>query len=471
MSNSSNVVGYLITLAVFCFFTLGNPLLEAIGIPYTTPGSILIARFHPGTYVILVALIILLFTNHATVGFRNSFLWNKAAAAFLIFIILLSTYLLLTPGQSGFSYIVNTYATPVMIYFVYENISDSQQQRVYRVAIFLLIFNSLIAIGEDLTKIHLIGANYGGEYFRATAFLGHPLNNALITAPTVLLVIGGRGSVIVRFLIALIFLGALFAYGGRAAIFATAAFLIVGFAFETFGAIFHGRLRRSIFSVYTAIFLITPFLIAATMLLTTFGERLLGTLYFDSSAAERVQVFNIFDYMTENEVLFGIDSTTVDYLLERQLNIGGIENYWLYLVIQLGIIIFIPFSILFLGYLLTLGRGGDLYAWLAILTFLVVSSGNNSLAAKTTALSTLTLFVLHAKAQRRHASVQRGDRSPWERGAGSGRIVDSRFVGAGGRSSQPTRQGKQHDRRPTAFAPAACPRQSDRCGEGDHVGS
>src|SRR5207249_2378071 len=86
----------------------------------------------------------------------------------------------------------------------------------------------------------------------------------------------------------------------------------------------------------------------------------------------------------------------------------GIENYWIYLLLQLGILKFVPFALALLWFLGWLARGRGLYVGLATLSFLVTSSGNNSLSSKTTAVGALVILVIGAAA--RHDLVMTRDR-------------------------------------------------------------
>jgi hypothetical protein len=145
------------------------------------------------------------------------------------------------------------------------------------------------------------------------------------------------------------------------------------------------------------LFLLAPIVILILLLATNVGDRIAALLYYDQSARERFAVFALFGDIPAANLWLGSSTEDIGALVAGLPDITAIENYWIYLLLQLGILMFVPFTLTLLAFLRWLGRGGT-YSALAVLDFLLVSSGNNSLSVKTTAVGALVILVLGAKA-------------------------------------------------------------------------
>jgi hypothetical protein len=324
--------------------------------------------------------------------------WPAALVA--VIALLCAAALSFSAGNTGLSYLADTFAAPAILAVLLVGIAAEARAIAFRLGIACLILNAAVAMAEAVSRLPLIGAPYSGEFFRATALLGHPLNNALITAPAILLLIGAPGQVAGRIVALLALVGGLIAFSGRGAILSTVFFAGLGFMAEILYTVITGRLRMTTMRVYGVLLLVVPIFVAIVVLGTNIGDRLGAVLYYDQSANERVAVFSIFEDVPRDWLWFGASSDQIGSLVAAQLDIAGIENYWIYLLLQLGILKFVPFAAALLCFLGWLARGRGLYITLAVLNFLVTSSGNNSLSSKTTAVGALVILVIGAAAQR-----------------------------------------------------------------------
>ena len=384
---------------VLSYSLLGTPLLEQMGFHYTIPGNSFLERFHPASYAVLLLLLSTAAKRHGITSLLRTARQAWPATALAGVSLLCALALSLDPENTGLSYLIDTFTVPAILALLLSQISLDKQALLFRIVIACVMLNAVVAIGEALAGAPLIGANYSDKYFRATGLLGHPLNNALITAPAVLLTIGIPGKTVARLLRTLLLLGGLLAFGGRAAVVFTLFMIFLGFEVEMVRAAISGKLRPQV-PIYAGLFLLAPAGLALIRLTTHIGDRVLGLLYFDQSANERFAVFDIFSDLRTDQLWFGSNTHLIAYLVARQADIAGIENYWVYLLLQLGILMFVPFALAFLWFLRWLARGGGLYVTLAVLDFLFVSSGNNSLSSKTTALGVLVILALGGGAQR-----------------------------------------------------------------------
>jgi hypothetical protein len=393
-----------LALLVLSYFTLGTPMLESLGYRYSVPANSFLERFHPATYVVLFMLLSTMLSRRGIDGLLRQVRLAWPAAQMAGIALLCAVALTLSAGNTGLSYFVDTFASPAIVAVLLVGIPAERQALAFRLAIACLAMNAAIAMIEAFARSALIGAPYSGEFFRATALLGHPLNNSLITAPAILLLIGSPSRIAGRILAILVLIGGLLAFSGRGAVLTTFVFACLGFMAEIAHAVVTGRLRITAMRAYMALMLLVPVFVVIVILTTNIGDRLWTLLYFDQSANERVAVFSIFRDVPSDWMWFGSSSDQIESLVAAQLDIAGIENYWIYLLLQLGILKFVPFALAFLWFLRWLARGRGLYVTLAVLDFLAVSSTNNSLSSKTTAVGALVVMAIGAGAQRELAT-------------------------------------------------------------------
>ena len=131
--------------------------------------------------------------------------------------------------------------------------------------------------------------------------------------------------------------------------------------------------------------------------------------YVDDSARVRAQQWDILDLIDLQEVLYGTTREHVD-LMANQIGLtsqgSGIENPWLLIFLNLGMINLIPFLVglsMFLVYLAR--RGGWPLGWLLVCTYITIASTNNSLGVKTSDLSFLVAVVIAMSGFRNQTSA------------------------------------------------------------------
>jgi hypothetical protein len=154
--------------------------------------------------------------------------------------------------------------------------------------------------------------------------------------------------------------------------------------------------------------LILPLLLILLGSQTNIGNRVVTHFYMDDSAMVRAQQWDVLDLLDVREVLFGTPRDRVDQMT-AQIGLGsgsGIENPWLLLFLNLGIINLIPFLFglsMFLVYLARLG--GWPLGWILIGSYIAVASTNNSLGVKTSDLGFLVAFTFAMSGFRAKAGI------------------------------------------------------------------
>ena len=397
-SHYSRSVFVLLALAVVLSLTLGKPLLASLGLPYSTPGGAFISKLHPSTYVTMLALFVAVFRRGSPLSFFvQRLIDRRPVMLYLVIVGLISAVLFLRSGAAGLAYIVDTLMVPALLALLLTEVSPANRARLFGLVVLLVLADGLIAIGESATRTLIIEPLIDlGREFRATALLGHPLNSSLISAPVILFATGfGRLSA-GRLAAVLVLAAALMAFGGRAAAALAVVFLAVMLGTVVIRQLVRGRMPLQSLIAIPLILLIVPLAVSALWLTTDIAERLQNRLFFGPSAQARINLFNVFHFVTAKELWFGVSSRSVADLTEFIPNSNTIENFWVFMIVQMGIAMFVPYVAGMLAFLTHLYRRTTSTGRFAIALFMLVASTNNSLTSKTPALAVLVVLVVCA---------------------------------------------------------------------------
>jgi O-antigen ligase len=133
-------------------------------------------------------------------------------------------------------------------------------------------------------------------------------------------------------------------------------------------------------------------ILVTIVLATGIGERIFGHLFIDNSATVRARIWQVFNYMTVDDVIFGLSPTeisTIAYRLSLIYPLETIENFWLVMLMQMGVVGFIPFVLGLFQANLYFWRRISGPARIGLVLFFIVASSNNSLTAKVSSLTIL----------------------------------------------------------------------------------
>jgi hypothetical protein len=256
-------------------------------------------------------------------------------------------------------------------------------------------FNALVAIGERIAGVHLFNLPSIDqvEYFRATAFLGHPLENGFITSSVMFLVPAMPWRVSRKFLVLAICMAGILAFGARMSFLFSIVTGIVACLYFAVRECGRGEMRLSTLAAAPWIAMIT--LAGGTVLTlgTVLGERIVALAKFDTSAEARVYAFKLFDYLSWNDLLYGVDFAEIAFLIKIDKDLHILENCWIGILLLLGIVLFVPFILSMLAYFRSLARGRSAWVAFAIVNFLLVASTSNSISTKSPSLVLFSIAI------------------------------------------------------------------------------
>ncbi|WP_428484217.1 VpsF family polysaccharide biosynthesis protein [Rhodopila sp.] len=375
--------------AIFLQFVLTGNLLATFGIDVNI-------RVHPASMIVLLCAIYAMLSG--VVPFHQRCRDAPGLMLFVFGIPMLAMYAAFFNGFSGTAFYFDSFWSPALLALLLEPATDKQKRLLAKILMTFILANCLVGLIESVTehnwfpflpsdpKLAAMAIKAEGD-FRANAFYSHPLTASLITAMGVFLLYSMRIRFIGSALILGVLLVGLLEFGGRAALGVT---LIVS-ALAAFYVLMTGILRRNlkldfVLAIVSAA-IILPILITVIVTQTTIADRIIDSLFHDDagSASVRTQQWVVLNFLTLKNWLFGVPMVELEHLRYQigLSDVEDIENFWLLIFLDLGLIGFGAFVCLFGGFLVHVTRfAGGMNAWLLMFSALVIDSSSNSLGQK-----------------------------------------------------------------------------------------
>jgi F0F1-type ATP synthase membrane subunit c/vacuolar-type H+-ATPase subunit K len=381
----------LVTLALLVAAGVSSSLLSNIGVPYTTPTGNFLFKLHPATWLIGLALALALMERGNPLReLGRSLAHQPATSAYVGSVLMMIAWSVARFGMSGAAFFIDTLLVPGLLALLLARLDLATQRRLFTVVCLVLVGNALLGIGEQLLKKQLIPVNAGGvlltdDLFRATALFGHPLSNAMVTGFG-LFVLYRLHDRVARFFCCLIAVAALFSFGGRTAL-SVSVVLLLGLA--VVDLVRHARdggLSYREITGGTALIILALGMIVAAVASGSIGERIMGSLAWDSSAQVREKSILVLYLIGWPQFLFGMSPGEIaKIMLQAGINppYEAIENFWVLLLLQTGAPLLALFTACLLAFLVRLAILGGAAIGLGFVMFVIAASTSNSLASKT----------------------------------------------------------------------------------------
>ncbi|MBV5344579.1 MAG: hypothetical protein JZU63_03080, partial [Rhodoferax sp.] len=135
-------------LGISLYMLLSADTLVALGFPYTATEGSPLAKFHPGTYCLLLAWLLVISSHGNPVSvLGNQIVRHPLLAGYFACMILVFVWVLYRHGVSGIAYIVESLWTPAIALFVLYLLDLRRHRQIVQIVMALLAFNALGAIG------------------------------------------------------------------------------------------------------------------------------------------------------------------------------------------------------------------------------------------------------------------------------------------------------------------------------------
>jgi hypothetical protein len=394
-STSCPTAALLCAIGFFMRILLSGPLLNIFGLSYGSEDASLLAKIHPGTYFIFASFFVLLFSGRNPVDQ----LWRLAReqTAFLSMIVIYVAILIywILRGPKGVGMIIDTHLVMPITALVFCYAPKSYCRVIAYLFAAIAIVNSMVGIFESATHIRIFPFDPEWEvlrqdYFRASAFLGHPLSNALFAACSIFVVLSLRMPTVLKSAAFLMMLASLVAFGGRSSLGTCVLGLGVLGLIAAKDRIAHRRSMTVLQMMLTLLVILLVPLACGVLLYAALhsgmGERLMAyNSMSDDSASVRLQAFRLFDYMTPDDLIFGDDGDRIAVIANQagiDTPLSDIENPWVLMFMFLGGIMFIPWICGLIAFLRKLMSGASPALKIAILEYFLIASTSNSFGRK-----------------------------------------------------------------------------------------
>lgn len=390
--------GLMLTLSAFG--------LTMLGWDYTVAGGSPITRFHPSSYPISLAFLLVLARegNLFKAGWRTL----RADARFALYLVAwgVLAYQVIFVQQIISSFLFDTYLMPLFVIVVMDRVDPATRRTLALMAHIGFMANSALGVAEfvggfRLTPIVLLGVADEAEW-RSTALLGHPLSNALLTGVYGVALLAGGGRMLsgkMRLLALLLTHLGLVVFGGRTALVLLLLFDALALGLGAMRLMAGARLRLGVVAMVALVLPLVPFAIGF-LIQSGFFDKMIERFMNDAgSASTRVIMFEMFRHFSWNEILFGPPQAYLAHLQHMYGTEYGIESTWVAFVYYLGLA---PSALFWVGLALlvwALVDRCDRRVLLVLLYFFIIISSFLGIAGKTHSLSLLflTLMVLLPK--------------------------------------------------------------------------
>ena len=408
--------GLALVVMTVMLFGVSHLMLAEAGLHYETPGGSIIEKVHPASWMAFALLgVAVLAAGHPLAWLNHVFARHKGLIVFFLGWLVLLWHLVMNQ-HLPFTQLIDTFALPMALVLLLEAASGGQLRMLARAIHGLMALNALLGLYEAASGWHLtpliIGDLVQTDDWRATALMGHPLNNAAITAQYVIaLALGGGRDVPGPLRIALfaLNLAALNAFGGRVAFVLALAILAIIGLWRAYGILAGRRFSaRSAMLVSIAM----PVAIAALAVLYDAGafDQFLARFVSDKGSAEaRMIMLELFRAIPERDIIFGPQAQQVAALMRTE-GLVGLESFWVAFILSYGLAVSVIFFAGLFAFLWDLVRSSSPAAIWTVIFFVLEGSTSVSISAKTTtfAMVVMIAMVLLRRRERGRAAVPDG---------------------------------------------------------------
>lgn len=382
-----SLFAYLLTILLF----LGPTILFVLGWPVEGDLVQTTKRFYPAFYFLFV------FYVYHYIFKKQMFKGNNRYITYVLISIIIAFLVgRLVKGGGQISLLVSNIAMPVLFasFFILPS-TWRRRENTRNLLLILYSFNCLMALYErvrlqqffplELSYSYIdfsVSSEFDRNLFRSTALLGHPLSNALST------------SIIMMFIFVSKDLKPLIKYG------LYALGVVALFCFNARGSLLISGLFVAIYLLRTVtnkqIDLKTKFVIILLAIVAVVGVMFLldsgfGGRFFqyelnsDNSIMARIEVWDLLNFSVE---LFLCGVNDISAYAMRILGYSHVENWFILLSLQIGVVFAILFIIQFIPiFRLFLSSFNRFDKFVLLGVFLGISSTNNSLAVASPAIS------------------------------------------------------------------------------------
>jgi hypothetical protein len=179
---------WLLVAGVVLRLALSAPALHRLGVPYDLPWGPFPSKIHPGSYVLMLAFVTGLVSHGNSVASPLELARkHRLLAGYMLSMVAVFAWTVLRHGPSGQAFFIDTLWMPGVAALTIVMHHRGRQRQLLTILMLLLLANAALAVGEAAIGRRLIPLHAGRDgiieeyWFRASALMGHPLANSLVT--------------------------------------------------------------------------------------------------------------------------------------------------------------------------------------------------------------------------------------------------------------------------------------------------
>jgi hypothetical protein len=339
---SASQLSLLIAIALFL---LVSPMMLAnVGLKYTGEGGGIFDKLHPATWFVFASVGARILANRDLARGIGDLVSSPILGLYFAAWFLLLAFTIVVQKQP-FTPLIDTFLLPPLFYALARYVGPVEERRHCILIHLVMNANALLGLIEFKTGFRLTPETVVGLgpdiSWRATAFLGHPLGNALLTGCYMLIVALSDRCHLRRGLVPLVIVNqmlGLVVFGGRAALVVSMLLLALVAVYGLLKILLGMRFNR--LGAAAAVCAL-PIAIGGVTIMAQSGffDQMLDRFVEDNgSAAARLAMLQMFHYVRLEDLIFGPDPA---YMWSLQLRLGieyGIESFWISFLFQNGAI-------------------------------------------------------------------------------------------------------------------------------------
>lgn len=317
-------------------------------------------------------------------------------ALYTMFFILFYNFVL--DKKASVVFIINSFLGPCFLALVLRNYIHNPRT-IYKMIMAFFFVEILICSSERLlmqnffvqSQESLSMEDITKTEFRSLSIHGHPLQGALMLTVIMSFIYACNMQYIKKLIFLTCGFAAIMAFNTRSSMVYWAVLIGLLVVYNTFS-----KATPTKYKIIGFFYILLGISALSYLISKGWGGRLIEMSLFDeSSASVRVDLFYMFNFLSLNDILWGIPLETIEYI-KYMSGIAIIENYWVIYVFSYGLvgtIIFVVFTAACLRPLLK--NYTFMQKVIVVGSFLLISSTNNSMATNCPAMF---IFVLCAYA-------------------------------------------------------------------------
>jgi hypothetical protein len=389
--NALSLAIFLLAAAAFLLrFTISPEVLDRFE-NYTGDSGSFVQKLHIGTYAILLVLPLALFSRPFVL--RGDEIGKfKALVRYLALLVVLMLYLGLTGHFSTSGFLIDTYLSGGAAGLIVMTQSEEARRRIGDVIVLMLVVSALMGIFEAVTHHRILPYDNVEQVFRPIGLTEHPLALGTLCAAGIGFAASTRWRIWLRIAACFVLLVGCAASGARFALLTAAAEVLLLLVLTPWPGLSRRHARQAK-ALVLALVLVGGagliMLLAAAGLLSRFGDGV-----FDANAMVRLSIYDIFSFVSWQNLLLGMPADALIDVVQKQLHLPTLESAPIAVIMLFGLPMALFFAGLLVWIVFRLLRFANATTYIATLTFFTAALSNNALSTKTPAFAIALVLVL-----------------------------------------------------------------------------